>query len=281
MPALLDTWPEPIQKAFHAGNQLVSSMDSFHFSLAAFTPPNRPIIFFDVIYEAGVLKHLSELQRKLVQETKVSIEAVEAVLMAAHGTQPMIWHGREFNCAHRAVMNLAGEMVGEALTAMQLVGGVFLPILPKGRDKASWQDVYVEVGRFCQILKENEAGPQWKNFCDHYLAENVARTWTPTAGDELATRMRLEANQAARLWKPSGEPKSGDGDGEIRKIRKTGPRNLSELVRFDEALRKGYKQGRDLKEIALEKTNGDEKKAETLLRKHRYWVRKGILNPID
>jgi len=91
------------------------------------------------------------------------------------------------------------------------------------------------------------------------------------SGEIQFERFKSNQEQTAK------QSQNGDGDGEIRKRRKKGPRNYSELMQFQDALKKGRRQSQEYKEIALEFTHGDEKKAENLLRKHRFWVKRGIM----
>jgi hypothetical protein len=73
----------------------------------------------------------------------------------------------------------------------------------------------------------------------------------------------------------------GDGDGEPKKIQKGKPRDLAQLSDFQKALKSGRRKGCNKKEIALDFTDGDIKKANALLRMYRYWAQRGFISRVD
>ncbi len=79
----------------------------------------------------------------------------------------------------------------------------------------------------------------------------------------------IESSSPADSGVRADKDTSADNQEKPKNNSKRGPRNLVGLARFRKALAKGLRRGQSMNEIALEFTDGDETKTQSLLRKHR------------
>jgi hypothetical protein len=278
---LIDSLPDRIRKAYQAAEGVLVDADCVVCAITGSDATNLP-------QSAGRLWSLAPGVHAAVRD-------VEAELLAARGATPFTAMGRTHTTAHVAALEY-GRAVAIAVLAAAERGnytpenpGHFAIVDARGEEGAiPWANHFRQYLSDCGILttegESSRPGPEWEGFCKkiksvlqilnildlraHMRAEVVA--WN-THRQAKGTGERPPGEASAREKPPSASGgRSGQADREADKppIKRHMIPDNPEVMQLARLIRQDRRE-RTKTDVALEFTDGDEARAQSLLRQLR------------